>query len=242
MAEERLRQQHAHLLAALKLPHRPLMKLVRDVEPLEQDRRVALRRIAVLLADDAFELAQAHAVFVRHVRLCIELVALGERAPEPRVAHDDGVDHARKRSNAYWSLVEHAELVGAHHGVPCCGGSSPVSSFINVDLPAPFGPLRPYRGRLKMWWRRRREINTDPVLLLETPLTEIMSNPEDSGQWLTAHGRGVARRRLQRESDRREPAIVTRNRSFLARPCGCRPNPSSVIRHPSSVSGADPDR
>jgi len=27
--------------------------------------------------------------------------------------------------------------------VPRCGSSSPVSSFMNVDLPAPFGPVRP---------------------------------------------------------------------------------------------------
>ena len=33
---------------------------------------VALRRVAVLLADDAFELAQAHAVLVRHVGLVVE--------------------------------------------------------------------------------------------------------------------------------------------------------------------------
>jgi hypothetical protein len=29
--------------------------------------------------------------------------------------------------------------------VPFCGGSSPVSSFRNVDFPAPFGPVNPYR-------------------------------------------------------------------------------------------------
>ena len=29
--------------------------------------------------------------------------------------------------------------------VPFCGGVSPVSSFMNVDLPAPLGPVSPYR-------------------------------------------------------------------------------------------------
>ena len=37
MAEERLREEHAHFLAALQLGHRPLVQRVRDVEALQQD-------------------------------------------------------------------------------------------------------------------------------------------------------------------------------------------------------------
>ena len=40
-------------------------------------------------------------------------------------------------------LAQHAELRRAATTVPFCGGSSPVSSFMKVDLPAPFGPVRP---------------------------------------------------------------------------------------------------
>ena len=76
MAEERLRQQHAHLLAALQLGHRPLVQRVGDVEALQQNGGVALGRVAVLLADDALELAETHAVLVGHVGLRVERVAL----------------------------------------------------------------------------------------------------------------------------------------------------------------------
>ncbi len=84
MPEQRLREQHAHLLAALQLAHRPLVQLVRDVEPLQQDRGVALGAVAVLVADNPFELAEAHAVVVGHVgALVVEPFTLLERVPEP---------------------------------------------------------------------------------------------------------------------------------------------------------------
>ena len=51
--------------------------------PCEQDRGVALGRVAVLFADDAFELAEAHAVLVGHVGLGVEPLALLERRPQP---------------------------------------------------------------------------------------------------------------------------------------------------------------
>ena len=83
MAEQRLRQQHAHLLAALQLAHRALVHLVRNVEALQQDGGVALGLVAVFLADNALELAQAHAVGFGHLGLGVEHVALFERAPQP---------------------------------------------------------------------------------------------------------------------------------------------------------------
>ena len=93
LPEERLRQQHANLLAALQFVHRPLVQMVRDIEPLQQNRRIALRRVAVLFADDALELAEAHAVLVGHRRLGVQELALLERAPQALVAHDHRVDH-----------------------------------------------------------------------------------------------------------------------------------------------------
>ena len=94
VAEERLRQQHPHFLSALQLRHCLPVQRVRDIEPLQEDRRVAFGGISVFLADDALELAEAHAVRVGHVRAGVEHVAFLERLPEALVAHDHGVDDA----------------------------------------------------------------------------------------------------------------------------------------------------
>ena len=75
-AEERLREQHAHLLAALQLAHLALVQRSSGMsEPVEQNRGVGFRRVAALFADDSFELAEAHAVLVGQsiVRLGVEL-------------------------------------------------------------------------------------------------------------------------------------------------------------------------
>ena len=61
---------------------------------MQQDRGVAFGRVAVLLADDALELAEAHAILVGHVGTGVQRVALLERVPEPLVAHDHRVDDA----------------------------------------------------------------------------------------------------------------------------------------------------
>jgi hypothetical protein len=114
VAEERLREQHADLLPALELRHRPLVQLVRDVQPLKQDRRVALGAVAVLLADDPLELAETHAVRVGHVGLRVEPLALLERVPQSAVAHDDGVDDA-KAVEGVLVLPQHAELARPRH-------------------------------------------------------------------------------------------------------------------------------
>ena len=52
------------------------------------------------------------------------------------------VSTTRNSSNAYWSWRRTPSLSG-RTTVPFCGGSSPVSSFMNVDLPEPFGPVSP---------------------------------------------------------------------------------------------------
>ena len=65
-AEQRLRQQHPHLLPTLQLGHRSLVQRIGDVESLQQHGRIALGGVAVLLADDSFQLAQPHAVLVGH--------------------------------------------------------------------------------------------------------------------------------------------------------------------------------
>ena len=57
LAKQRLAQQHPNLLAALQLRHLTIVQLVCDVEALQQNRRIRLGLVAVLLADDAFQLA-----------------------------------------------------------------------------------------------------------------------------------------------------------------------------------------
>ena len=69
MAEEGLRQQHAHLLSALQLRHLAMMQLVRNIEALQKDRGVAFGGVPVLFADDPLELAEPHAGFVGHLGL-----------------------------------------------------------------------------------------------------------------------------------------------------------------------------
>jgi hypothetical protein len=57
------------------------------------------------------------------------------------------VSITRYASNAYWSWREHADLLRLHHR-PLLRVDLPVRTFINVDLPAPFGPVNPYRRPL----------------------------------------------------------------------------------------------
>ncbi len=89
-----------------------MMELVGDIEALQQDRRVALRFVAVLFADDALELAEAHAVGVGHLGLGVEKVALFERGPQAMVAHDHRVDDAQLVVGEL-ILLEDAELLRA---------------------------------------------------------------------------------------------------------------------------------
>ena len=117
VAEERLREQHADLLAALEFGHLALVQVVRNVETLQQDGGVALGRVAVLFADDALELAEAHAVVVGQVGLGVEDLALLERLPQPLVAHDDRVDHAELVEGEL-VLPQHAELRRAGRRCP----------------------------------------------------------------------------------------------------------------------------
>ncbi len=94
MSEQGLSEQNPHLLPTLQLRHRPVVQPVGNVEPLQENGRVTFRRVSVLLADDALELAEAHAVLVADRGLLVQLLALLERRPEPGVAHDHRVDHA----------------------------------------------------------------------------------------------------------------------------------------------------
>ena len=142
VAEQRLRQQHAHFLAALQFAHAAFVQRGFHAQSVEQHGGVGLRGVAAFFADDSFELAQAHAVFVGElvVRLGVEHVALLQRLPQRRVAHDDGVDHAELVEGEL-VLAQHAELLRARDACLWTGSISPVRIFISVDLPAPLGPV-----------------------------------------------------------------------------------------------------
>ena len=68
-----------------------------DAQAVEQHARIGFGGVAAFFADDAFEFAEAHAIFVGQfvVRLGVERIALLQGLPERGVAHDDGVDDAK---------------------------------------------------------------------------------------------------------------------------------------------------
>src|SRR5512138_358593 len=92
--EERLREQDAQLVAARERAHRLVVPGLLDAEALQELRRVGLRRVAVLLADEDLELREPVAVLVGDLRLREELLLLRHRAPERLVAHEHDVEDA----------------------------------------------------------------------------------------------------------------------------------------------------
>ena len=90
------------------------MRGVGNVETLQQNGGIAFRGVSVFLADNAFKFAQPHAVFIGHLGLCVNLVALFHGGPQALVAHDDGIDHAIGVKGKL-VLAEYAELFGAHN-------------------------------------------------------------------------------------------------------------------------------
>src|SRR5204863_8374866 len=67
-----------------------------NVQAVQQNRGIDFRGIAAFVADDAFELAEAHAVFVRQAVgiLGVEDVALLQRLPQSNISHDYGINDA----------------------------------------------------------------------------------------------------------------------------------------------------
>ena len=65
IAEQRLRQQDAHLPAALQFAHLPVVKVFGNIQAVQQDRGIDFGGIAAFIADDAFKFPEPHAVFIR---------------------------------------------------------------------------------------------------------------------------------------------------------------------------------
>ena len=115
VAEQGLGQQHAHLLAALQLAHGALVQVLGHAQAVQQDGRVALGGVAVLVRHDPFQFAQAHAVGVGHLGLGVDPVPLLQGLPQGLVAHDHGVHHP-ERVEGELVLGQHAHLPGALDG------------------------------------------------------------------------------------------------------------------------------
>ena len=116
-AEQGLRQQHTDLLAALQFTHFALVQPSFQAQAIEQRRGVGFRRVAALVADHAFELAEAHAVLIGQliVRFGVEYVALRQSLPQWRVAHDHRIDRAELVEGEL-VLPQHAEFLGPGDG------------------------------------------------------------------------------------------------------------------------------
>src|SRR5262245_6727320 len=85
------------------------------------------------------------------------------------------VSMTRKASKANWSCLRTPSLAG-RTPVPRWGGCSPVNNFMKVDLPAPLGPVSPYRRPAENVVETSSNSTFDPKRI-ETPLTEII-NPQ----------------------------------------------------------------
>ena len=83
------------------------------------------------------------------------------------------VSITRNASNAYWSWLRTPSFRG-RATVPTCGSISPVRSFMNVDLPDPFGPVRPYFRPFENVVVTSSKSTLEPYRM-ETLLTEIMN-------------------------------------------------------------------
>jgi len=115
MSEQGLRQQHANFLAALQFAHFSVVQFVGNIEPLQQNRSIRFGGVAVLFANDAFQLAELHSVFIRKFRLGMNPIALFHRGPQALVAHHHGIDDTVGVKGKL-VLAQHAELLRTHDG------------------------------------------------------------------------------------------------------------------------------
>src|SRR5471030_269786 len=69
VAEQRLGQQHANFLSALQFAHQAAMKVIGNIEALQQNGRVGLGGIAIFFAHNAVEFAEFHSIFVGNLGL-----------------------------------------------------------------------------------------------------------------------------------------------------------------------------
>ena len=93
LAEERLRQQHLDLFAALQGVHLGVMQLGRNSEALKDLRRLGLRLPAIELRELPFEKGGVLAVRFGEVLLGVEGLLFLHDLIEARVSHKNGIHH-----------------------------------------------------------------------------------------------------------------------------------------------------
>ena len=117
MAEQRLRQQHAHLLAALQLAPSSARGASSGMSrPCEQDRRVALGRVAVLLADDALRARRGACRRRRSCRPSRRARSRSSSALHRRWLPMITVSMTRNSSKANWSWRSTPSFAGPRDG------------------------------------------------------------------------------------------------------------------------------
>ena len=114
LSKQGLRQQYAHLLPALQFAHLAFVQLLSDVQTVEQHGGIGLGRVAILVADYAFQFAQPHAVGIAQFGLLVNAVSLFEGRPERLIAHDDRIDHAIA-VECELILAQYAQLPRTHY-------------------------------------------------------------------------------------------------------------------------------
>ena len=92
-----MREEHADFWSALQFAHFALVQIGFDAQTVEEHAGIRFGSVAAFFADNAFEFAEAHAVFIGEmvVMLGVERVAFLKSLPEKRVAHDDRVDDTK---------------------------------------------------------------------------------------------------------------------------------------------------
>src|SRR5437879_12850244 len=67
MSKKSLREQHANFVPAGQFAHFAFVQFIWNIETLQQDGGIALGRVAVYYAHNAFEFPKPHAVSVSHL-------------------------------------------------------------------------------------------------------------------------------------------------------------------------------
>ena len=93
LAEQRLRQQHLHLIPGVGVRHEVIVVLHGDAKALQKPAGIGLGFPAVHLGELDFQLTRAHAVFFREVLFFVQRVLFLHHVVQVLVAHDDGVEH-----------------------------------------------------------------------------------------------------------------------------------------------------
>ena len=113
------------------------------ISHIQQNSGIALRGIAILFRNDALQLTEAHAVFVRHVGLLVERIALGqlEYRSDLRLSVSQGSGESRRtrfRADGAWVF-----FADAGRGWLVNAPGNPLN-YERSDLP----PLSTYRTDL----------------------------------------------------------------------------------------------